>query len=165
MRKLSTCLAAILTMAVAHPHVPAAAAAGGVSVAIVQTPGGAIVQTGAGAAVAELGTVSAHVRHSTNGVAIAARSASYVVVTAIGLRATSTVTSEPVSLQAFLESPIPGVHVRVDGIELTSNPITFASGVPLGVITRHRLEIEIPNGMDPGSIPQDIPLEFGATPQ
>ncbi len=163
MRKIATCLAAILTMAVTHPHVPAAAAAGGVTVTIVQAPGGATVQAGAGAAVAELGTVSSNVRRSVSGVAIVRRSGSYVVATAIGLRATSTMTSEPVSLQAFLESPISGVHVRLDGVELSSNPITFATGVPLGVVTRHRLEVEIPNTMNPASIPQDIPLEFGAT--
>jgi hypothetical protein len=164
MRTICTCLAAILVMGVAHPRVPAAIAPG-VTVAVVQAPGGATVQTGAGAAVAELGTVSANVRRTMNGVAILRRSGTYVVATAIGLRATSTTSSEAVSLQAFLETPIPGVHVRVDGIELTSNPITFATSVPLGVITRHRVEVEIPNGMNPGSIPQDIPLEFGATSQ
>jgi hypothetical protein len=99
------------------------------------------------------------------GVVILRRPNSYVVVTAIGLRATSSSVSGPVSLQAFLDSPMPGLLIRIDGIDISSNPQAFARNVPLGVVTRHRLELEIPNTMSPGSVPQDIPLEFGATAQ
>jgi hypothetical protein len=105
------------------------------------------------------------VRRTLPGVAIERRPASYVVVTSIGLRANSTVTNGPVSLQAFLDSPVPGILVRLDGVELSSNPATFAGSVPLNVVSRHRLEIEIPNRLNTGMIPQEIPLEFGATPQ
>lgn len=138
---------------------------GSVTVTIVQMPGGAAVQTTAGAAVADLGTVSANVRVTLPGIVILRRPASYVVTTAIGLRATSSATTSPVTLQAFIEAPLSGVLVRIDGVEISSNPITFASSVPLNVVTRHRLEVEVPNGMSPGSIPHDIPLEFGATAQ
>jgi hypothetical protein len=134
-------------------------------VEVVQLPGGASVVTGAGASVAELGAVSYSQRRIVPGVMIQHRPASYVVTTAIGLRATSATTSSPVSLQAFLDSPVSGVVVRLDGIELSTNPATFATGMPLGVVTRHRLEVEIPNSLSPASIPHDIPLEFGATAQ
>jgi hypothetical protein len=135
---------------------------GGIDVAVVQISDGASVQAGAGAAVAELGTVSGNLRPGTAGISIVRRDRSYVVVTFIGLRATSATRAGHVSFQAFLDSPLPGIVIRVDGVELSSAPVVFATGMPLGLVTRHRLEVEIPNSMPVARVPSEIPLQFGA---
>jgi len=150
-----------------RPHAPRSGAGvdpTSASVSIVQLPGGASVQSLPNSAVAELGTVSSNVRTTSEGVTIVRRSQSYVVVTSIGLLATSPI-SGSVGLQAFLDAPLPGLIVRVDGVQLSPFPQIIATHTPTGVITRHRLELEIPNMMSPGSVPSTIPLEFGAIPQ
>lgn len=149
-------------------HFPRGAAGenpGSFSVAVVQLPGGATVSSLADAAVAELGTVSSNVRSTATGVEIIRRSQSYVVVTTIGLRASAVGFSGAVGLQAFLDEPVGGLVVRVDGVALTSIPQVVARRVQTGIVTRHRIELEIPNAMSPASVPAEIPLEFGAIAQ
>ena len=138
------------------------AAPGSIAVAVVQLPDGATIAGAAGTAIAELGTVSSNVRTTSPGVRIVRHATSYVVVTIIGLRATSSGVSGPVALQAYLNAPIPGVSVRLDGVDLSAFPQLFAAHVPLNVVSRHQLELEIPNGMSPQLIPSQIPLEFQA---
>jgi hypothetical protein len=138
---------------------------GTIAVAIVELPGGAIVQSTVEAAVVDLGTVSYNAPAAVQGVRILQRGHSYIVATVIGLRATSSDRGGAVTLQAFLDSPMDGVSIRVDGVDISSNHQTFAANVPMNVVTRHRLEVEIPNAMSPGMVPADIPLEFGATAQ
>jgi hypothetical protein len=147
-----------------RPH-RSSSTTGTIAVAIVEMPGGAIVQSTVDAAVLDLGTVSYYARTPLQGVQILLRGKSYVVATAIGLRATSSSGGGAVTLQAFLDSPMAGVSIRIDGVEISSNHQTFAANVPLNVVTRHRLELEIPNAMSPGMVPAEIPLEFGATAQ
>jgi hypothetical protein len=128
----------------------------------VQLPDGATIAGAASTAIAELGTVSSNVRTTSPGVRIVRRATSYVVVTIIGLRATSSGISGTVALQAYLNAPIPGVSVRLDGVDLSTFPQLFAAHVPLNIVSRHQLELEIPNGMSPQLIPSQIPLEFQA---
>jgi hypothetical protein len=138
---------------------------GAIRVSIVQIPGGAAIQSAAGSAFAELGTVSANVRSAAQGVAILRHPQSYIVVTEIGLRAASSNAAARLSFQAFLDSPIAGVTVRIDGVTMSLNPQTFSIGQPANLITRHRMEVEILNTMNPGTLPAELPLEFGATAQ
>jgi hypothetical protein len=135
---------------------------GAASVTVVQLPGGASLQSMAGAAVAELGTVSSNARNVAPGIAIVRRAKSYLVRTAIGLQTSGSGTA---SLEAFLDSMPAGIVVRVDGVQLTTSPQVFAANVPAGVVTHHRIELEIPNSLSPGMVPSEIPLEFGATAQ
>ena len=67
-----------------------------------------------------------------------------------------------VALQAYLNAPIPGVSVRLDGVDLSTFPQLFAAHVPLNIVSRHQLEVEIPNAMSPQLIPSQIPVEFQA---
>jgi hypothetical protein len=137
----------------------------GATVTVVQLPSGATVEGGAGAAVAELGTVSGHVRATANGISIVSRARSYVVSTFIGLRVASSRPVPRVSLEAFLDAPLPGIVVRFDGVVLTGNPAVFATGIPLNLVTRHHLEVEIPSNMPVVNVPSEIPLQFGAVVQ
>ena len=155
-------LASLLLLGAAKSAVAMPATGGSIAVAVVQLPEGAIISGAADTAIAELGTVSSNVRTTSPGVQIVRRAASYVVVTLIGLRATSSAVSGTVALQAYLNAPIPGVSVRLDGIDLSTFPQVFAAHVPLNVVSRHKLELEIPNGMSPQLIPSQIPLEFQA---
>jgi hypothetical protein len=132
-----------------------------ITVSFVQTGDGASVQSLERAAVADLGTVSAN-ESANAGVQIAHKLHSYTIDTTIGMRATSDSSQQPVALQAYLDDPLSGVTVRLDGVALTTMPQTFALNVPLGIVTRHRLEIEVPNFMPSAQIPQDIRLEVGA---
>ena len=158
-------LLAVLLMAI-HVHVPrvVTTAAGSLQVDVVRLAGGASVQPGGGAFVAELGTVSSNVRATADGVAIEHLSNSYVVVTTIGLRVEGT-GADTASVQAFVDSIAPRLVVRIDGMPLSQVPRTIASRVQVGTVTRHRLEVEIPNNLDPSLVPSELPLEFGATPE
>jgi hypothetical protein len=133
-----------------------------IAIAVVQVPDGATIAGASSTAIAELGIVSSNVRTTSLGVRIVRRATSYVVVTTIGLRATSAGVSRPVSLQAYLNAAIPGVSVRLDGVVLSGLPQLFAAHIPLNIVSRHQLELEIPSGMSPQLIPSQIPLEFQA---
>lgn len=136
----------------------------GYHVAIVQLPDGASIQNGASASVAELGTVVGGRRATVSGVRVRRRADSYVVSTLVGMRATSsTGSSGLVSLQAFLDAPMPGVIVKIDGTIVTAYPQVFTTHVPLGIVTSHVIEITIPDRLNPALVPSEIPLEFGAT--
>jgi hypothetical protein len=166
MRVFATILCSIALLG--GVHVPRGAPLGGaIDVTVVALPGGASIQAaGDAAAIAELGTVSSNLRYTSPGVQIVRRPHSYVVLTWVGLRATSQNVPGPVDLQGFLEEPLAGgATVRVDGVRLTSFPQTFATRVQLGVVTRHRIELEIPNTTSTGAVPSEIPLEFGANPE
>lgn len=132
-----------------------------VTVSFVQEPDGAAIQSLARAAVADFGTVSAGAS-SAPGVQIVRGVRSYAVSTSVGLRAVSDGEPGPFALQAFLDEPLRGITVRLDGVELSTLPITFGAAVPANVVTRHRLELEIPAFMPFGQIPSDIGLEVGA---
>jgi hypothetical protein len=155
-------LASLLLVGAGKSPAAALAEPGSIAIAVVQLPNGATIAGAAGTAIAELGTVSSNVRATSPGVRIVRRATSYVVVTIIGLRATSSGLAGPVSLQAYLSAPIPGVSIRLDGVDLSAFPQLFAAHVPLNIVSSHRLELEIPNGMNPELIPSQIPLEFQA---
>jgi hypothetical protein len=140
-------------------------AASAVTVSIVALPGGASIATGAGAYMAELGTVSANIAPNAAGIHIERRASSYIVTTEIGLRATSNTVPGPVSVQAFVDAALPGVIVRIDGMVMSQIPQTIATRVPLDLVMPHRLELEIPDRLNPALVPSSIPLEFGALPQ
>jgi hypothetical protein len=162
MRKIWFLLASLLLLGAAKSAAGMPATAGSIAIAVVQLPDGATIAGAASTAIAELGTVSSNVRTTSPGVRIVRRATSYVVVTIIGLRATSSGISGTVALQAYLNAPIPGVSVRLDGVDLSTFPQLFAAHVPLNIVSRHQLELEIPNGMSPQLIPSQIPLEFQA---
>jgi hypothetical protein len=132
-----------------------------IAVLFVQQPDGAALQTLQRAAIADLGTVSG-AESSIAGVQVVHGIRSYKVTTTIGLRATSDGTQQPITLQAYLDDVLSGITVRLDGVQLGTMPQIFADNVPLGTVTRHRLEIDIPNVMPSTQLPSDIQLEVGA---
>lgn len=129
---------------------------------VVPLAGGADVQSMAGGAEANLGTVSANAPALQQGVRVQRHAKTYSVITQIGLRATGC-SSQNASLQAFLDTTTPGVTVRIDSVTLSTAPQTFAPRIQTNTLTAHSIEIEIPNTMNPALVPNDIPLEFGAT--
>jgi hypothetical protein len=162
MRNICLLLASLLLVGAAKSAAGIPAPTGSIAVTVVQLPEGAVIAGAANAAIAELGTVSSNVRTTSPGIKIVRRATSYVVVTVIGLRATSSGVSGTIALQAYLNAPIPGISVSLDGVNLSTFPQLFAAHVPLNVVSRHQLELEIPNGMNPQLIPSQIPLEFQA---
>lgn len=84
--------------------------------------------------------------------------------TTVELQASSTSALAPpsVSLVAFVDDLPQGVTVRIDGVELGVTPVTIAHAIPLGAVTSHRIEIEIPDGTNGAIVPSEVRLEFGA---
>lgn len=115
-----------------------------ITVTFVPLADGAPMQTMSAAAAVDLGNVS-----------------SRKIVTWIGMRASGDTAAGAVTLQAYLDDPLPGISVSLDGVQIGSMPQTFAAGIPLGVITRHRLEISLPATIDSAHLPSDIRLEVG----
>jgi hypothetical protein len=150
--------------ATAHPHTARfdGVNAGAVSVAVVPLPGGTQIESAANAASADLGIVSSNMRPTMPGVEIVRHARSYSIVTEVGLRASSS-SLGTASLQAFVNAQVSGVSVRLDGIDLTSVPRVIATHVPMNLVTRHRMEIEVPNSMNPEQVPSEFVLEFGGT--
>lgn len=116
-----------------------------IAVTFVPLADGAPMQTMSAAAAVDLGNVSTR-----------------KVTTWIGVRASGDSGVGAVALQAYLDDPLPGITVSLDGIELGAMPKTFATNVPLGAVTRHRLEIALPASVDSSHLPSDIRLEVGA---
>ena len=136
-----------------------------ITVDIVELTGGAMIQGAQPVAVAQLGMVSAYLQRLNPGVRIVRKPGSYVVTTVIGLRPEARAFSGTVALQAFLDAPIPGISIRIDGVLISSFPQVFAPHVLANVVSRHELEIEIPASMNPNQVPSEIPLEFGGVSQ
>jgi hypothetical protein len=162
MRCICLVLSALLLLGAGKASSTMLAAPDQITIAIVQLPDGPSIGGAAGTAIAQLGTVSSNIRATSAGIKIVRRAKSYVVTATIGLRATSPNLAGPVALRAYLDAPIPGVSVRLDGVELSAFPQLFAAHTPLNIVSRHTLELEIPNGMSPQMIPAQIPLEFQA---
>jgi hypothetical protein len=63
------------------------------------------------------------------------------------------------TLRAWLESPDPRCRVRIDGQELTAMPRVIDAGAAIGVVTTHRLEIDVPAGAAEGALFSSVAWE------
>jgi hypothetical protein len=59
-------------------------------------------------------------------------------------------------LQAFLETADPRCIVRLDGIVLGTQPRVIDRFAPIGIVTTHRLEIEVPASVPEGALLTNI---------
>ena len=60
------------------------------------------------------------------------------------------------TLRAFLETADPRCIVRIDGIVLSTQPMIIERFAPLGIVTTHRLEIEVPTSAAEGEVVTSI---------
>jgi hypothetical protein len=109
------------------------------------TGGAAVLGRLPGAWSLDLGSVSYAGVPGTSNVVIKRFPGSFVVSTEFGLEIHDpTQHLKTVSVLAFLGSPQSRVTIRIDGVRLQAIPQGLATHVPTSLISRHRLEIEVP---------------------
>jgi len=69
---------------------------------------------------------------------------SLLVSSEFGVLVSSSATGVTATLLALLQSQQAKYSVRIDGILLESTPVPVASHLRTGVVTRHRIELELP---------------------
>ena len=136
-----------------------------VSLTVVSLPDGAPLLGSQGGWTLDLGGVSYAGIPATPNVAIERSSGSFVVSTEFGLMIRDPRQhSRTVSLLVFLDPVQSRVAIRIDGVTLQAAPQLLATHIPTSVVTRHRLEIEIPASLaeDEKSVVNGI--EFSVVP-
>lgn len=63
------------------------------------------------------------------------------------------------TLRAFLETADPRCIVRIDGIVIGATPRVIQHHAPIGIATRHRIEIEVPPDVPEGALVMTIGWE------
>jgi hypothetical protein len=122
---------------------------GSIAVNLVALPGSsALSASSTGQGTMSLGKVPSGVGTPTKGVAIDRRANSTVVRTSFGIRLDDAgVAAGSATLSAFLFHPDPRCDISVDGVKLGATAHVIQASVGYGVITPHRLEIEIPSSV------------------
>lgn len=110
------------------------------TIAFVDAPGGML----------DTGTMSWNGKRGTNGATITKRT--------FGLRIgrPSREATGNATIHAFLETADPHCIVRLDGIVLGTQPRLIDRFAPIGIITTHRLEIEVPASAPEGALVTNI---------
>lgn len=125
---------------------------GQVTIRLVSVPGGvAVTGGGSGNGALNLGTVSyfssahSHRASKTTGNSIT-RTSEF----GIELEARAPAATGAAMISARLANPSPNCRYGIDGIRLTTAPQVISPRTRYGVITEHRLDIEVPQTAPPG---------------
>jgi len=110
-------------------------------------PKGAPVRSIAGQGTLDLGRVSYLTGSSEEGVQVTRRKQTFTVSTRFGLQVGAPNLQGTAKLVGLLSQAHPAIRVAVDGVELSTAPQIIQMAVRFGVVTEHRLEIEIPVSM------------------
>lgn len=113
----------------------------------VPCPKGAPVRSIAGQGTLDLGRVSYQTGSTEQGVQIKRGKQTFTVSTRFGLQVGTPDAQGTAKLVGVLTQIHPGVRVAVDGVELSTVPEVIQMAVRFGLVTEHRLEIEIPTSM------------------
>ena len=108
---------------------------------------GARVRSISGQGALELGPLSYLNGASEEGVSIRRHARTFTVSTRFGLLVGDPSMHGTAKLVAVLTQIDPAIRVAVDGVNLTSSPGVIQMAISYGVVTEHRLEIEIPTTM------------------
>lgn len=122
----------------------ASQSAGGLSLTIVNPSGGKI----AGGGVLDLGSVSYGSAARSSNVEVRSSAGQLVVSTKLGLSLVDPAGHiDAATLLACLALPETSYVLRMDGVRLTTTPQIVESRVPVGKISSHQLEIEVPSSV------------------
>ena len=110
-------------------------------------PKGAPVRSIAGQGTLDLGRVSYLTGSSEEGVQIKRGKQTFTVSTRFGLQIGAPNAQGAAKLLGVLSQANPAIRVAIDGIDLSVAPQVIQMAVRFGVVTEHRLEIEIPVSM------------------
>jgi hypothetical protein len=92
----------------------------------------------------DFGTFSYTAMPRKTNAAIRQLPSSVVVSSEFGVQITSSGTGGTATLLAVLQSSQPKYAVRIDGILLESIPVPVAPHLRTGIVSRHRIEVELP---------------------
>jgi hypothetical protein len=112
------------------------------------------VNAGGADAMVDVGTMSRAQTHKGRGDSMrtVTRKAFGIRVDAPGMTGTAT-------LQAYLETQDGRCVVRIDGIELGTVPVVIDAQTPIGQVTNHTLEIEVPKSAPEGVFASSVRWE------
>jgi len=128
-----------------HPLKMEAHSEGNLSVDFFPLPDGAQILGTQSGATLNLGKVSYAGQPEHTGITLKHSSQSFSVQTAIGIRiGTGNFAGETVQLKAWLEVPAEPYHIYFDNVPMTLQPQLVNSHTQLGIITRHELNITVP---------------------
>lgn len=142
-----------------------AATSGNLSVSVVNLGTNSLLPgTAIGPAVLDLGSVSYAGSHNSN-VVIEQKKNSFVVTTAFGLLVTDASRRAGfATVSAYASNQSLQLTYRVDGRKLSSTPTVISSRHPIGGVSRHNLEVEVPNSLTERFAQQQVALQFEVTP-
>jgi hypothetical protein len=142
-----------------------ASASGNLSVSVVNLTTNALLPgTTAGPAVLDLGSVSYAGSHNSN-IITEQKKNSFVVTTTFGLLVKDTSRHTGfATVSAYVSSQSLQLTYRVDGRKLSSIPTVISVRHPIGGVSRHNLEVEIPNSLTERFAQQQVALQFEVTP-
>jgi hypothetical protein len=148
---------ALVAVAAAQTSQPSDAAAGKVIrnktadtslwMTFVPFPKGAPVRSIAGQGTLDLGRVSYLTGSTEEGVQVTRGKQTFTVSTRFGLQVGAPGTQGTAKLIGVLAQVNPAIRVMIDGVNLSSAPQVIQMAVRFGVVSEHRLEIEIPVSM------------------
>ncbi|HXE90464.1 MAG TPA: hypothetical protein VNK82_05810 [Terriglobales bacterium] len=120
--------------------------------------GAALRSTGPGQADLDFGRVSYATGARTSGVSVRRTSSAMHITTrfAVQLDSAGGGSQRTVTLSAFLLHADSRQRFKVDDVELTTTPQVIQAQVPLGTVSMHRLELEIPKDAPAGTISNAI---------
>ena len=154
---LLTVVTALVAVAAAQTAQPGESAAGKVIrnkpadaalwLTFVPFPKGAPVRSIAGQGTLDLGRVSYLAGSTEEGVQIKRGKQTFTVSTRFGLQVGAPTAQGTAKLLGLVSQANPAIRVAIDGIDLSMAPQVIQMAVRFGVVTEHRLEIEIPVSM------------------
>lgn len=134
------------------------------SVSVVNLAASAPLTGAAATSLIDLGAVSYGGSH-TAGVTIKQRKSSFVVGTTFGLQINdSSSQARFATVMAYISGPPSPLIYRIDGKTLGSAPVLVAPRNVVGSVSRHRLEIEIPNSVTERNAQQQAAVQFEVMP-
>jgi hypothetical protein len=135
-----------LALSLAAPFGSEAATAGQLTVSFGPADGsGGIARSGSSEAVANLGSVTAHLADAS-----ARRARTTVVVRRVSVLVDGPQGVLFARLTARLASEDPRCRIQVDGVRLSATPRVLDANVRLGVARAHTLQVEVPFSESPG---------------
>lgn len=103
-----------------------------------------VLDVGGGRGTLDLGSISYLTGATREGVNVSRRAQSYVISTAFGLRVGGAGSTGTAKLLGFLVQPLVVHKIWIDGVRLSLTPQILQMTLKYGMVSEHRLEIEVP---------------------
>lgn len=116
-------------------------------VTFVSVPKGAPVRSIAGQGTLELGRITYLSGSTQDGVTVTQGKRTFTISTRFGLRVGVAENPGSAKLFGFLTQVNPAIRVAIDGVDLSPAPQVIEVAMKFGMVSEHRLDIEVPISM------------------